>query len=167
MIKYFVDVYIEDLYFSEQNQECPISILQWQSWANTWLNLLETDLEINKNYEFSLILCDDDYIQQLNAEFRHQNKPTDVLAFAALETDFPTPDLIDSISLGDIIISVETAQKQADEQQHSLDFELAWLAVHGFLHLLGWDHPDEKSLNEMLEMQKILLKEINIISIST
>jgi len=164
MNKYTLEVYLEDLYFASQNQECPISAEKWQLWAETWLNSLDVDLEAD-SYEMSLVLTDDEEIKHLNHQFRHQNKPTDVLAFAALETDFPTPDmgLIDAIPLGDVIISVETAQKQAESQQHSLDFELVWLAVHGFLHLLGWDHPDDESLATMLEQQRILLTKVNLI----
>jgi probable rRNA maturation factor len=164
MTKYFVDVYLEDLYFQPKNQKPPISEATWQSWVETWLNYLENDLEPLRKYEFSLILTDDQDIQQFNHQFRHQNKATDVLAFAALEADFPLPDSIDSIPLGDVIISVETAQRQATTQQHSLTFELAWLAVHGFLHLLGWNHPDQESLAKMLETQKLLLKQISVIT---
>ncbi len=163
MTKYFVDVYLEDLYFNANNQESPISETKWQLWVETWLNFLEIDLE-PKIYELSLLLTDDKYIQQLNHQFRDKNKATDVLAFPALEVDFPDLDLIDSIPLGDVIISVETAQRQAEAENHSLTVELAWLAVHGFLHLLGWDHPDEQSLAEMLEKQRLLLKQISIIT---
>jgi probable rRNA maturation factor len=85
-----------------------------------------------------------------------------VLAFAALEVNFPQlPEEfseLEPLYLGDIIISVETAQRQSEQQNHSLDKELVWLAAHGFLHLLGWDHPDEESLLKMLAQQEVLLK---------
>ena len=64
--------------------------------------------------------------------------------------------------LGDIIISVETAQQQALTQNHSLARELAWLTAHACLHLLGWDHPDETSLLEMLSLQETLLKTVEM-----
>jgi probable rRNA maturation factor len=64
--------------------------------------------------------------------------------------------------LGDIVISVETAYRQAQQQGHSLQTELAWLATHGLLHLLGWDHPDEESLQGMLYQQETLLKLVNL-----
>jgi probable rRNA maturation factor len=64
--------------------------------------------------------------------------------------------------LGDIVISIETARQQAQQQEHPLPTELAWLAAHGLLHLLGWDHPDEESLSQMLKQQVILLKTIGI-----
>jgi probable rRNA maturation factor len=106
-------------------------------------------------------LTDDAEIQALNAQYRHQDKPTDVLAFAALEVDCPQPVKIQSrlpLYLGDIVISVNTAQWQAQQQEHTLRIELAWLASHGLLHLLGWDHPDEESLTRMLNQQLILLQ---------
>lgn len=95
----------------------------------------------------------------MNSQFRSQDKATDVLSFPSLEVNTPIPDDIEELYLGDIIVSVETAKRQAQQQRHSLKKELAWLAVHGFLHLLGWDHPDDQSLTEMLNQQKILLKD--------
>lgn len=159
-MKYQLDLYVEDLFFSENNQKSPINESQWQKWFEKWLNLLDIDLDEDKTYEISLLLTDDKEIQSLNAQFRHKNQPTDVLTFAALEADFPDSDLMDSVTLGDVIISVETAQKQAQLQAHSLKIELAWLASHGFLHLLGWDHPDDNSLREMLTKQEFLLNSI-------
>jgi probable rRNA maturation factor len=64
--------------------------------------------------------------------------------------------------LGDVVISVDTAHRQAQQQGHSLKTELAWLATHGLLHLLGWDHPDEESLMEMLNQQETLLQIVNL-----
>jgi probable rRNA maturation factor len=64
--------------------------------------------------------------------------------------------------LGDIVISVETATAQALERGHSLAYELSWLAAHGLLHLVGWDHPDEESLRQMLDQQDALLQAVNV-----
>ena len=110
-------------------------------------------------------LTNDLEIQTLNAQYRHQDRPTDVLAFATLELDVPqfaNPDFSNEpLYIGDIVISVETAWKQALEQKHSLNRELVWLASHGFLHLLGWDHPDDSSLLLMLAKQKKLLQSVD------
>jgi probable rRNA maturation factor len=117
-------------------------------------------------YELTLRLTDDSEIQQFNAQYRHQDKPTDVLAFAALEVESPLPPQVQAqmpLYLGDIVISVDTAARQAQQQGHSLQTELAWLASHGYLHLLGWDHPDDESLTRMLNQQVILLQEIGIV----
>ncbi|MBD6617164.1 rRNA maturation RNase YbeY [Komarekiella sp. 'clone 1'] len=137
----------------------------WENWFNLWLEILNPHLPAAPSYEIGLRLTDDLQIQVLNAQYRQQNKPTDVLAFAALEVDFPqSAEMLASVPLylGDIIVSVDTAQRQAQQQEHSLPTELAWLAAHGLLHLLGWDHPDEESLRRMLEQQVILLHAISI-----
>ena len=110
-------------------------------------------------YSLGLQLCDDEAIAALNASWRHQSGPTDVLAFAAQEGAPPLPGALDlgPLELGDIIISLETAARQALEHGHPLERELRFLASHGLLHLLGWDHPDEPSLAAMLERQERLL----------
>ncbi len=142
-----------------------ISLQTWETWFHIWLETLSPELPPAQSCELTLRLTNDPEIQTLNAQYRHQNQPTDVLAFAALEVDCPHPDEMLSstpLYLGDIVISVETACRQAEQQGHSLNTELAWLAVHGFLHLLGWDHPDEDSLTQMLARQEILLQAVGI-----
>lgn len=137
----------------------------WQNWFETWLETLHPHLPPAPSYEIGLLLTSDQQIQVLNANYRHQNKPTDVLAFAALEVEYPkNAQMLASmpLSLGDIIISIDTAQRQAQQQEHPLLTELVWLASHGLLHLLGWDHPDEETLQTMFRQQVILLKEIGI-----
>jgi probable rRNA maturation factor len=138
----------------------PLVSVPWQSWFSHWLSALQPDWSPINAYELSLRLTDDGEIQQLNASYRHQDRPTDVLAFAALETMVPSDHQVRQqipTYLGDIIISVETAEQQRREFGHSLKQEVVWLAAHGFLHLLGWDHPDDPSLESMLIKQKELL----------
>ena len=87
-----------------------------------------------------------------------------MLSFAALETEIPGSNVLHEqqpVYLGDIIISVETATQQALESNHSLAQEMAWLTAHGLLHLLGWDHPDDESLTQMLDKQTQLLGLVN------
>lgn len=160
----------------------------WQGWFETWLAALDPQSERDMPYlidqtdeagqlpplELSLRLTGDAEIHQLNAEFRQVDRPTDVLAFAAMEWEAADVDLADleevddaelgdwAIELGDLAISVETAARQAIEAGHDLEIELAWLAAHGFLHLLGWDHPDDAALNQMLDRQLDLLKAIGL-----
>lgn len=146
--------------------DAKIASQTWEEWFHRWLELLESDLPPAPSYEIGLRLTDDAEIQALNAQFRHQNKPTDVLAFAALEVDIPqSQEMLAStpLYLGDIIVSIDTAKRQAQQQEHSLPTELAWLTAHGLLHLLGWDHPDEESLMSMLKKQVLLLKAISIV----
>ena len=80
-----------------------------------------------------------------------------MLSFAAQE-DAPEPIEGMPIELGDIVISIPTAERQAPEHGHSLQQELLFLASHGLLHLLGWDHPDEASLAAMLSRQDALVQ---------
>jgi len=143
---------------------CPIDDRTWVGWFSLWLEKMHPKLPPAKGYELSILLTSDAEIQTINAQYRHQNQPTDVLAFAALEVDFPESHELHPLTLGDIVISVETADRQAQEQRHSLSYELAWLAAHGFLHLLGWDHPDEAHLARMLEQQNMLLQTAGIVT---
>ena len=145
----------------------PISLADWQRWLEVWLTSLDGDLPKSDIYELTLRLTDDSEIQALNSQYRQQNKPTDVLAFAALEAEMPIfqPEEPEPLYLGDIIISVETAARQAQQNNHSLTIELAWLASHGLLHLLGWDHPDDARLEEMLAQQANLLKQVGFATI--
>ena len=133
----------------------------WEQWFQQWLQALQPELPTAQGYELTLCLSDNAEIKALNAQYRQKNQPTDVLAFASLETPFLKEEIWSSsaepLYIGDIIISVEIAQQQAPEHQHSLTQELAWLAVHGLLHLLGWDHPDEEHLEKMLINQETLL----------
>ncbi|BAY27186.1 hypothetical protein NIES2100_70080 [Calothrix sp. NIES-2100] len=142
-----------------------IAFETWENWFDSWLEILLPYLPSAPGYEIGLRLTDDVEIQSLNSQYRHQDKPTDVLAFAALEVDSPQNEEMFAsmpLYLGDIVVSVDTAQRQAQQQEHSLQTELAWLVAHGLLHLLGWDHPDEESLVRMLKQQVILLREIGI-----
>ncbi|WP_013325471.1 rRNA maturation RNase YbeY [Gloeothece verrucosa] len=164
---------LQDVFFNNTSTEDflatktpPITSQTWESWFQIWLEMLVAALPSSDSYELSLRLTDDQEIQYYNAQYRHKNQPTDVLAFAALEVEVPYQ--IDEFSdeplyLGDIIISVETASRQATEQGHSLTRELANLAAHGFLHLLGWDHPDDESLMAMLSQQEILLNHLPLL----
>lgn len=159
------DLVAGDLESDCSKSDQPISAQTWQTWFERWLDALHSDLPPAATYELSLRLTDDAEIQELNAQYRQQNKPTDVLAFAALEVDFPQPNKLQSLLplyLGDIVISVDTARRQAQQQEHTLLIELAWLAAHGLLHLLGWDHPDEDRLQQMLDRQMLLLQTVGI-----
>jgi probable rRNA maturation factor len=144
----------------------PISTETWQQWFEKWLMVLEPDISPIQAYALTLRLTNDAEIRSLNALYRQQDRPTDVLAFAALEAP-STPTYswcAHPVELGDIVISVDTALRQAQAGDRSLSQELAWLASHGLLHLLGWDHPDSDSLDLMLTQQSQLLVAIGVIS---
>lgn len=135
----------------------------WQRWFSQWATQVELAGSPIEAYELSLSLTHDEAIAELNQTYRQITGPTDVLSFAALEDDTPlVPELLASepLYLGDIIISLDTAQRQAAAAGHTLAQETLWLAAHGFLHLLGWDHPDDDSLRAMLAQQENLLTAI-------
>lgn len=170
-----VEVSIQDCFFSASRSKittdklsCPISTATWEEWFEQWLNTMQPKISQSDDYELTLRLTDDTEVQLLNEQYRHKNQPTDVLAFAALEVESPQlpveMQLSEPLYLGDIVISVETAQQQALQQGHSLKTELAWLASHGLLHLLGWDHPDAESLSAMLNQQSALLRVVNLLN---
>ncbi len=98
--------------------------------------------------ELSLVLTGDETIQELNRIYRRKNKPTDVLAFAQREG--PLAHLAGPL-LGDVILSVPTARRQATANRRDLASELTMLLAHGILHLLGWDHQDRTSDRRMRE----------------
>jgi probable rRNA maturation factor len=142
-----------------------IPLEDWQRWFSLWADRMALEGSPIEAYELSLSLTTDDAIAELNQTFRQMAKPTDVLSFAALDLDFPmAPELLatEPLYLGDIIISLDTAQRQAETAGHSLRQETVWLAAHGFLHLLGWDHPDDPSLMKMLDQQAELLETIGL-----
>ena len=155
----------------------------WADLLGHWLSQLQAELPPPLQagaYCLGLSLVSDAEIAELNQDWRQKQGPTDVLAFAAQETiddddgtafapmplppDFSDEDSDDAIDLGpealelgDIVISLETAARQAPDHGHSLAQELQFLASHGLLHLLGWDHPDDASLQAMLARQDQLL----------
>jgi probable rRNA maturation factor len=142
-----------------------LTAIPWQDWFQTWLVELSADLPAATAYELSLRLTSDLEIQTFNSQYRQQDCPTDVLAFAALEDKF-AQKIDEPLYLGDIIISLDTACRQAIAGERSPITELAFLASHGLLHLLGWDHPDSEALKRMLARQANLLRSIEIYEVS-
>ena len=96
--------------------------------------------------EFSIIIVDNKKIHEINKEYRGIDRPTDVISFALEDSE--GVELENYRILGDIYISIDKVKEQAREYGHSITRELCFLAVHGFLHLLGYDHmkPDEEKI---------------------
>jgi probable rRNA maturation factor len=155
-----------------------------------WIDVLEKLLKIAGEKEgvdrgiVTLTLTDEEGIRELNRQYRGLDKPTDVLSFSMIEgeqadiryeeeyessgddseswededqANDPFSDL-----LGDIVISVPRAESQAEEYGHSFERELGFLFVHGFLHLLGYDHGDEEEEREMFAKQEQVLQEAGL-----
>lgn len=98
--------------------------------------------------EVSICLCDDPSIRLLNARYRQVDEPTDVLSFPQLEGGLPSK-MPYPLLLGDVLISIETAQRQAEQNHHSVEVECLMLCLHGVLHLLGYDDRTPKQRSEM------------------
>jgi probable rRNA maturation factor len=104
--------------------------------------------------ELSIVLCSDRVIHDLNRRYRRKDRPTDVLAFAMREGE--GGELHQQV-LGDVIISLETARKQASEQGRTIAFEVTFLLAHGLLHLLGHDHRTRDEERRMTAMTDVLM----------
>lgn len=109
-----------------------------------------------KKATFNIIFITDTEIQKINKQYRNQDKPTDVISFA-LEENKKEQAFLKERVLGDIYISIDRAKKQADDYNHSLKRELCFLAVHGLLHLLGYDHQTKEEEKIMFKKQELIL----------
>jgi len=113
-----------------------------------------------QNPQISILFVDDDQIRVMNKKYRKINSPTDVLSFPMLEkSGAPTPPG-EVTPLGDIVISLEAAARQAGEMKHSLKKEITLLLVHGLLHLLNYDDEKPKERRRMLDLQKRWMKKL-------
>lgn len=120
-------------------------------------------LDIGADAEVGVTFADDEHIRELNRDYRGIDKATDVLSFALEEGDEPPiaggpPETL----LGDIVISLETAARQAEDFGHSLERELAYLTVHGMLHLVGYDHEAEADKQAMRQQEEAILTLVGI-----
>ncbi len=111
--------------------------------------------------EVSLLLTDDAQVRDLNRDYRGQDKPTNVLSFAALDADSPIPP-DGPILLGDVIIARETAEREAAEEEKRLIDHLSHLVVHGVLHLLGYDHMEDDEAEEMESLERSVLAGLGV-----
>lgn len=118
-------------------------------------------LSINTYYEVSVVFMNNEQIQAINKQYRNIDKPTDVISFALMDTD----DIIEDIeipTLGDIFISIDKAKMQADDYGHSLQREMGFLACHGLLHLLGYDHMTKEEEDLMFQKQDEILNNLKL-----
>lgn len=141
-----------------------------QKWGELLQQLLASaeETEQMESGEVSLTFVDDETIRTLNLEYRGLDQPTDVLSFALKERtadeqetelwfEDEAPDL-----LGDIVISVPMAKRQSNEYGHSLEREISFLFIHGFLHLIGYDHDHPEAERKMFARQEEILQKAGI-----
>ncbi len=107
------------------------------------------DVEREGNLQVNILLCDDSRITELNRQFLNRNGPTDVLSFYGYSDN----------TLGDIAISLDTAEKEADKLGVEPFYQLLFLIAHGFLHLLGYEHETMEEYEKMISLQKKLIEE--------
>jgi probable rRNA maturation factor len=109
-----------------------------------------------ENSQLSMVFCDDEAIKELNNDFRGKNEPTDVLSFP-MELENFVPEIR---MLGDIVISTDTALRQAKDYNHSVESEIIILLIHGLLHLHGYDHIKEDDYKKMRSREAEILKHL-------
>lgn len=137
---------------------------EFSSYEEVYEHLLEKTfqhLHLTFDPIVSVSLVDNTFIHQMNKEYRHIDRPTDVISFAFLDDD-PERDTIlkspEPVCLGDIYISVDKAKQQAIDYGHSINRELKFLFVHGLLHLLGYDHMQPEDEKVMFQLQDEILQ---------
>ena len=129
----------------------------WFTQIDKLLTFAKEQENIEEEAELSVTFVDKDEIQEINKMYRDKDKVTDVISFA-LEEDEPEITGIEMPRvLGDIIICTDVAQEQADSYGHSFERELGFLVLHGFLHLLGYDHMNEQDEKQMFGRQDQIL----------
>ncbi|UXH44360.1 rRNA maturation RNase YbeY [Rossellomorea vietnamensis] len=129
------------------------------------LNFAADQEGIEDESEVSVTFVTNERIQEINREYRAKDQPTDVISFALEELGEDEVEIIGAEIprvLGDIIISIDRTKEQAEEYNHSVSRELGFLALHGFLHLLGYDHMEEEEEKKMFKRQKDILDEYGL-----
>lgn len=152
-----------ELYFNDEDNKVDEEIRRLIS------NLLEhaaSEEGLSGETEVSVTFMSDEEIRIINAEYRDIDESTDVISFALEEQTedevvIITTDEMPTV-LGDILISVDTAKRQANEYEHSFKREMGFLALHGFLHLLGYDHLNEEDEAKMFGRQKEILESFGL-----
>ncbi|MHC1546945.1 rRNA maturation RNase YbeY [Phyllobacterium sp. K27] len=137
-------------------EEAVLSNLASIAIAAVWYELADGN---QPDSELSLVFTDDAAIKELNNDWRDKDKPTNVLSFPA----FPIkPGQKPGPMLGDIVIARETVIREAEDEEKSFDHHLTHLIVHGFLHLLGYDHETNDEAEEMEQLERKILARLAI-----
>jgi len=134
-----------------KNQQ-KIAKIHWRRIREIIKNIIQY-LKVDENTEISILFTDDKFIKSLNKKYRGINKSTDVLTFNLEEGDLKFPEVDKNKLLGDIVVSVETAQRQANNLNHNLENELMILLIHGLLHLIGYDHEEDRD-NKIMQVKE-------------
>lgn len=145
-----IDLNDEHGFLKESQQEMLLELLEFAA----------KEENIEADAELSVTIVNNQEIQEINRDYRDKDRPTDVISFALEEEGEGETAIISEDMpriLGDVIISMDKAKEQATDYEHSLERELGFLAVHGFLHLLGYDHMNEADERKMFGRQDEIL----------
>ena len=141
------------------NQSNELSWKNYKSYIDLIIQKMIVVLDLEKNYDMSIIVVDPEAIHQINRDYRNIDKVTDVISFAS-QDDLSVLNMEESIELGDIFINVQAIRDQAKDYGHSIKREFCFLVTHGILHLLGYDHMNSIDEKEMFNLQEVILDEI-------
>ena len=155
-MKQFIEINYENISINKEYEE----LLE-----NVTRTCFETENIEKTDLYLSVTLSDEDYIQNINRKFRNIDKPTDVLSFPMFEKDeIPKKSIGIPDVLGDIIVCIPIVEKQALEYGHSFKRELSYMLVHGFYHLMGFDHIKEEDKTIMRKKEEDVLSKLKIIT---
>lgn len=143
----------ENAIFITVQDDCPAP--EWLDKIQPFVMKVLEKLEYN-GWEISVMFCKDPFIQELNKQYRELDMPTDVLSFEQGDV-YVDEDDKEWFAAGDIVISVDTLARNAQEFNVTMDEELKRLLIHGVLHLAGYDHSDNSPEQEMLKFQETIL----------
>ena len=142
----------------------------WEGIFRIWIKIIineniplkcNTSIANKKNFSLSFHIIDNEEISVLNQKWLNNSAATDVISFPIILDNEFANDLL-FIELGDLFISLEMASNQAAKYKNTLKREIIWLASHGFLHLLGWEHKNDSQLKSMLNFQEYLISKLNL-----
>ena len=153
--------------FKDTKSKLIFESIFWEKVFLSWINtiLKKEDYKLpkfilkKKSFSLGLQIISNQEIASMNQKWMQKNGPTDVLSFPIISDE--SLHNLDLIELGDIFISFEMALEQSYEYKHSIKREMLWLASHGFLHLLGWEHEDDNELKNMLSFQEYLISNLD------
>jgi len=150
-----------DIFMIDQQEKVEVS----ESLLKKVREVIEASLEyegIDTECEVSLVFVDNNQIQDMNRDYRSKDQPTDVLSFPQYDDLTNMDDYPEELALGDIVISLERAQEQAQEFGHSLEREVCFLTAHSMFHLFGYDHDTDENRQIMRVREEAVLEKLGI-----
>ena len=151
------NLYMEIILVNESNDKNVYRYKKDYVWI---LNKACEVLNRNQDYSLSVIFVEPDRIHEINRDYRHIDRPTDVISFALQDDDSDLYTEEQQNELGDIFINVRAMRSQAEEYGHSIRREACFLFCHGLLHLMGYDHMTKEDEEEMFHLQDVILDEL-------